>query len=221
MSDPSGRFRTGSYVLSGPLPLQGLPVELDLPCEVSALPPVRAVRGTVILSSIHALRELELFEAYRAQLPEQLAPSILQAVPGTWLPLELARTHYVACQSLHLSPNLEMEVGLRSGKKSIGAMLGTAVRLSRVAGATPWTLIRGGDRVWNRAYDGGAMRIYRVGESEAFVETHKNPLMVELEFCRNSFRGFCLALYGLVSERMSFRVFNVLNDVVQYRVLWK
>jgi hypothetical protein len=166
------------------------------------------------------LRELDLFESYRAQLPAASAKDVLGVTAGAWLPLELAAMHYRACDDLRLTPSQQMEVGLSAGKRAIGTMLGTAMRLSRVAGATPWTLIRGGDRIWNRAYDGGAMRIYRAGESEAIIEAHKNSLMVDLEFCRNSFRGFCLSLYGLVSERMSVRVLSVGSQEVKYRAVW-
>jgi hypothetical protein len=133
----------------------------------------------------------------------------------------VATAHYRACEELRLTPSLQLEVGFRAGKWAIGTMLGTAMRLSRFAGATPWTIIQGADRIWNRAYEGGAMRIFRAGENEALVETHKNPLLTNLEFCRNSYRGFCLALYGLVTERMSCRVLNILPQEVHYRVVWR
>lgn len=202
-------------------PGRSLELVLDLSCSVSSLPQVTAVRGSVILASLHALRQLDLFDSYRACLPEPQAKDVLGVTAGAWLTLDLAHAHYRACDQLQLTPSLQYEVGLCAGRRAIGTMLGTAMRLSRLAGATPWTLIKGGDRIWNRAYEGGGMRIFRGGESDALIEAHKNSLMVELEFCRNSFRGFCVALYGLVSERMSVRVLSVGRDEVRYRAVWK
>lgn len=194
---------------------------LDLPSTLSSVPPVSAVRGTIILASTRALRELELFEQYRIHLLETSATAVLGVTAGEWVSLEVATAHYRACEELQLTPSLQLEVGFRAGKRALGTMLGTAMRLSRFAGATPWTIVQGADRIWNRAYEGGALRIYRAGETEALVEVHKNSLMTNLEFCRNSFRGFCVALYELVSERMSCRVLNVTPQEVQYRVVWR
>lgn len=168
-----------------------------------------------------ALRELHLFEEYRAHLTDSIAPTVLGTTAAIWVPLEIASAHYEACSALNLGPSMQVEVGRLAGKKACGAMLGTAVRLSRFAGATPWTLMKGADRIWNRAYEGGGMRITKLGDTDARVEAHGNPLFTQLLFCRNSFRGFCLALYGLLSEHMTLREIRTNSNQSDFRVFWK
>lgn len=217
-----GARPSGPSATLRPLPaVETLEVALELPADPGILPPVTAVRGTVILSSVQALREADLYDRYLDRIPQRFAAEVLGVIAGGWVPLELAWAHYRACDDLGLAPSVQVEIGRRAGKKATGTMLGTAVKLSRFTGATPWTLMKGGHRIWNRAYDGGGMRIFRVAPTEALVEAHKNPLLNELEFCRNSFRGFCLALYGLVSRRMSMRVVAKIRDGVVYRVVWQ
>jgi hypothetical protein len=204
-----------------PPPSVASPVVLELPRAARELEPVHGVRGTVLLSSMFALRELGLFDDYRKRLADAAASDVLGVMAGAWAPLETAFAHYRACEAIGLNPSTQLEIGKIAGKRACGAMLGTAVRFSRFAGATPWTLMRGGDRIWKRAYDGGGMRILRVGDRDALVETYKNPLLLELAFCRNSFRGFCVALYGLVSDQISMREARVTRDQVDFRATWK
>ena len=194
---------------------------LELPQAPHNLPAVSGVRGTVILSSLYALRALGHFEAYRRLLPENVAVEVLGALPTGWLPIELAAAHYRACEALELAPATQIEVGKVAGKHACGAMLGTAVRLSRFVGATPWTLMMGGDRIWKRAYEGGGLRILRLEERVAQIEVYRNPLFRELGFSRASFCGFCIALYGLVSQDMTFREGRVGPERVEFRVTWR
>ena len=194
---------------------------LELPRPVAQLTPTTAVRGTVILSSLYALRTLGLFDRYREVLGDSAAPQVLGVVPGTWVPLEIGFAHYRACDALRLEVARQVEVGSVSGKRSLGAMLGTAVRLSRFVGSTPWTLLEGGNRIWARAYQGGGLRVLRIDERSAIIEVHKNPMFGELAFSRNSVCGFSVALYGLVSQEMAVREVRVTPDRVDLKATWK
>jgi hypothetical protein len=218
-SKTAGSVRCGAETSVRPAPRESL--VLELPCGLSLLPPVQAVRGTVILCSLLALRELGVFDQYRLHLSKEQVADILGILARAWVPLELASAHYLACDALGLSPTEQMEVGLLAGKRALGTMLGTAMQLSRQDGATPWSLIEGGNRVWKRAFHGGGLRVTRIGEMEALAEVHKNSLVTSIEYCRNSFRGFWMALHGHVMERMSVRVVYVGLSEVHYRIMWR
>ncbi len=221
------RLPTGTFTAISSEPserrarLSDAPVVVALPCRKELVSSVVAVRGTVLLASIHALREQGCFDAYRQHLDKESAAKVLSIVPGEWVAIEESFAHYRACEALQAHPSEQLAVGRCAGAKVIGTMLGTAVRLSNMIGATPWLLLKGADRIWNRAYNGGGIRVLKLGPNDALVEAHANPLLCQLAFCRNSFRGFVLSLYGSLNQQISIREAEVTARCVSFRLVWK
>ena len=154
--------------------------------------PLRAVRSTLIISSIATLRDAGHGALYESALPAKHHPTILQSVAGMWIPLNAAIAHYEACDSLGLSTESIAEIGRDVGTRIQGTLLGTVARMAKGAGISPWTVLPQFPRFWSRAYDGGAVVGYRIGPKEARLEVHKAAL------CES--RYFRLALCGVATS---------------------
>jgi len=162
---------------------------------------VRHARSTILLGSIASLRQAGHYDRYVAALRPEHRDVLLQAVAGTWVPLEAARAHYRACESLDLSPDAEVELGRGVFDRTGDTMFGTAIRLAKVAGATPWTLMPHLQRFWERGFDGGGLRVTRLGPKEARIDLVQCPL-TEGRYFRHAVRGIFGAVLQLFCTRM-------------------
>lgn len=166
-----------------------------IPC-----PPVRHARSTILLGSMASLREAGHFETYVAALEAEHRDPLLQTVAGVWLPVEVARAHYRACEALSLSTEAEFELGRVVFKKTGDTMFGTVIRLAKGAGVTPWTLLPHLNRFWERGYDGGGIRVQKLGPKEARIELVHCSL-ADSRYFRNAVRGLFGAVIQLFCSR--------------------
>lgn len=171
--------------------------------------PVRALRSTVIVSSLNVLRATGNFERYAANLPADARELLVHQVAAAWIPLDLAMIHYAACDALGLTPDQVVANGRAVFDRTSGSLLGTALRMAREVGASPWTVLPHLRRFWDRAYDGGAVRVVKTGPKEARAEAIQ-ARMCESVYYRHALRGllqsvvelFCLKAYVvLLPER--------------------
>src|SRR5262249_6188680 len=141
------------------------------------------------------------FEAYSAALPDEHRATLLGMVAGRWVPAAAAAAHYAACGSLGLSPEEQIRRG-RSGIASVGeSMVGTAIRMARGAGATPWTFFPHVNRMWRRGYDGGGCAVYRVGPKDARLDL-VGFLLCTIPYYRRSFFGWTWQLLQLFAPTL-------------------
>jgi hypothetical protein len=145
-------------------------VILDLPEKFE---PVRHIRSTLLMSSYASVRDAGYEAAYRAALPPTHHRAIFEAVAGTWIPIEVAVAHYLACGTLGLSHDTQLALGRIAGEKIHGTILGTVVRMAKASGVSPWAVISQFQRFWNRAFDGGGILVVKTGPKEAHLEIHK------------------------------------------------
>jgi hypothetical protein len=131
------------------------------------------VRSTLLIASLASITAAGYADAYFAALPAQYHATLRDAVAGVWLPVDVAMAHYTACSALGLPREALARLGRTVGERTQGTLLGTAVRMAREVGATPWTVLPQFQRFWNRAYDGGGIAIYKLGPKEARVEVYK------------------------------------------------
>ncbi len=136
---------------------------------------MRHIRSTLLMSSYGSVRDAGYDEAYRAALPRQHHAAMFEAVAGMWIPIEVAVAHYDACATLGLSHDKQLALGRLAGEKIHNTILGTAVRMAREAGVSPWTVMPHFQRFWSRAFDGGALYVESRGPKEAHLEVHKAP----------------------------------------------
>src|SRR5687768_14087931 len=74
-------------------------------------PVTRHVRGSLIASSLHTLRELGYYDNYLTHLPSRYREPVLFGLASSWLPLEVADAHYQACDDLKLGDTEIVAIG--------------------------------------------------------------------------------------------------------------
>jgi hypothetical protein len=174
------------------------------------LNPVRHVRSTLLMGTMTALKNAGHLEAWCRALPPAHRDVLLRAVAGTWIPADTAMAHYVACDSLGLSADVEAQLGGATFERVRGTLLGTMLRMVNSAGVTPWTLLAQLQRFWDRAYDGAGLQVVRVGPKDAQLELAQCQF-TDTHYHRNALRGvfrellrlFCQQAY--VQERKAHR----------------
>lgn len=164
------------------------------------VPAASAFRSTWLSSSLRALRERRLLDRYLANLPPQYHESVLTTVAGVWLPTEVATAHYRACQELGLSEEDQLAIGEEVGKHAQGTVLGTAVRLARDVGVTPWVIIERFPQVWARVWVGGGVAVYKLGPKDARLEIAGWPC-ASIPYLRTAMRGVTGGLIGLFCKK--------------------
>jgi hypothetical protein len=159
------------------------------------------VRGALLVSSLQALREFGYFESYSANLPAEQREAILFCVANSWLPLELAMTHYGACDAMGLSDNELESVGAAVSQRIMGTFLGTMLRSGRSMGATPspWIPLRQYGRICDRLLEGGHHRVTEVGPKDALVETSGVP-MFRYRYFRTATLGIMRGAAGMFAK---------------------
>jgi hypothetical protein len=176
---------------------------------VRALPaagvsPVTGVRSTLLASSLQAIRERGLVDAYTAALPQRHHDQVLRTLAPVWLPVDAALAHYKAVDSLRLSEEDVLSIGRGVGDRLHGTFLGTLVRGARHAGFTPWSIASKVDRVWSRVFEGGAIGVVKLGPKEGVLSIRGLPLL-SVDYFRVGWRGVLCASVESVAHRCYVR----------------
>ena len=158
--------------------------------------PATMYRSTWLLSSLQTLRERGHGDAYFAALPAARHQPIRELVAGVWIPLSLARAHYVACESLRLGVQEQIALGRSVSDKAQGSMLATVVRMAKASGVTPWTVLPQYGRLYQRGVQGGALAVFKIGPKEARIEVVGCDLF-DIPYFRTAFRGVLQGIAGL------------------------
>lgn len=162
--------------------------------------PMRSVRSTILIASIGVIRDAGKLEAYTKALAPEHRENLLGAIAGTWIPMTGALAHYAACDTLGFSVPVEQTNGGATFKQIGTTLLGTAIRLAREAGVTPWTVFPHLQRFWLRGYDGGGLQLTQTGPKTAELRVVECPLVVSRYF-RNAFRGLSVGLIELFARK--------------------
>jgi hypothetical protein len=200
------------------------PVEEELhpfPSPTAASTLVTEFKSTLLVSSIQSLRERDLFDRYRALLPEAEANAVLSAIVGVWLPLEIATVHYTAVNALGLTYAESARGGTVVGEKIQATLLGTVARLARTTGVTPWTVLAQFQRLFERIFRGGGTRVMKLGPKEARIDIVGLPLAA-IPCFRAGFQGmiksggelFCTRAYVSDMPRLCT------NTTIGFRCAW-
>jgi len=172
--------------------------------------PVRHVRSTLLMATMASLKSEGHFEAYSKAIAPAHRDALLNAVAGTWIPLDPAMAHYLACDALDLSADVEAKLGGATFERVRGTLLGTMLQMTKGVGVTPWTLLAQLQRFWDRAYDGAGIQILRLGPKDAHVDIVQCPF-ADTHYHRNALRGLSRAVLRLfcreayVQERKAHR----------------
>jgi hypothetical protein len=162
--------------------------------------PLRRVRSTVLVASYKMVQAMGRADDYLRALPPDHHATIVGAVAGTWIDVDIALAHYNACEALGLSNEAQVDVGRTVGAQVRGTFAGTVVRLSKEAGITPWSVVPAFPRLWTRGFEGSAVLGWKLGPKECRLDTVGNPL-ADIRYFRNALRGQCMGMLDLFCSR--------------------
>jgi hypothetical protein len=174
-------------------------VILPFPTRREEIAPATLYRSTWLFSSLQTLRERGHFDDYSRRLHVH-RDAILSTLVGVWLPMEVARAHYEACDSLGLSETEQVAMGEAVGARMRGTLLSTVVKMARGAGVTPWTVMPQLDRICRRGANGGGAALFKLGPKEVRVEFVGLELF-DIDYFRHGFRGVLLSVGSLFCEK--------------------
>jgi hypothetical protein len=174
---------------------------VPFPAPAAALGAATAVRSTLIASSLQSLRRRDLFARYQALLAPEHKDAVLSSVAGLWLPMDVGRAHYDACDRLGLSMLEQVEIGGDVSIKIHDTFLGVVIRTAKHAGVTPWVLLARGNQMYSRLFDGGGgIRVVKSAAKEARADVAGLPLLA-IPYFRHAIRGLYQAAVGLFCTR--------------------
>jgi hypothetical protein len=183
------------------------------------LRPVTRTRSTVLLASRTSLVESGHGPRYDAALDLAARRALAEVVPGAWIPLDVARAHYRACDALDLSPNAIAVIGRSTNDKIKGTLSGTFVHVFQEAGGNPWSVLPHWQRFWDRGYDGGVLRVTKLGPKDARVDVVGCSLC-DSHYFRHALRGLSNGFIELFCKRAYATEIGSSLDGVSYRYQW-
>jgi hypothetical protein len=181
-----------------------LEVLLEFP---KPLEPTRAIRSTLITSSLTSLRARGLFERYLAAQTSPHRQTILQCVAGEWLSEEVGAAHYRACDALGLPIEQQIAIGKDVSRRLHETLMNVVVKVARSVGVTPWTLLVKGNVMQSRLYRGGGVRVTRLAQKSAKVELGMQTLL-EIPYYRHALLGVYTAAVELLGSQVTARVLS-------------
>jgi hypothetical protein len=153
-------------------------------------PSVVQIRGSLIVSSLQTLRDLELYERYLACLPQPMHDQVLYVLAASWVPVDIALAHYAACDAMQLSEAELESIGQHVSRRIMGTFLATLMRSARLV-VTPTSVpLRQYPRLWDRLMLGGSCRVGMLGPKEGRIESMGVPMF--------RYRYFRIAYVGLI-----------------------
>lgn len=173
---------------------------IELPRDVSTIPVVKKVRGSLLASSIVTLRKRGLFDRYARNIDPDLLSKIVFVGVSEWVDLSLALAHYAACDALDLPAEEQVENGRWVARAVQSGFVSVVLRLAKETGLTPWSVLDRGQRLLGRVFDGGAPGLTRLGPKEALVEFVQAPFF-RYPYMRNGFVGTLCGVTEIVSRR--------------------
>jgi hypothetical protein len=185
------------------------------------IPPVDAVRGTILALDWRALRTLGLYDRYAAALESGQRDALVNSTAGSWVSVATMLAHYRALDSLGLDDAAMLQVGTAVGDGVHGAFLATLIRLAGSLGVSPWRALEQSYKLWTRSWSGGAIAVLRTGERDAEVSLIACPVCVS-RFFRTSFAGALIAGIAPFGKQPEVHEIAALSapDGVTYRVRW-
>jgi hypothetical protein len=162
------------------------------------------MRSTVMVSGVATLRARGLFDRYVEHLSPEARQAILEAIAGTWLPVQFVLEHFGAIDALGLTNEEAFDIGASSGKRFGTTLWGTLVRLAKTAGADPWLPLRSYERIFPRAVDGGGFVVREHGPKEATIEFLSLPFS-KLRYFRGAACGAHATLIGFFADTVYVR----------------
>ncbi len=181
--------------------------------------PLSRVRSTILLASRTCIHQAGHGSRYDAVLDPAARRALDEAVAGVWLPLDVAKAHYRACDALDLGANAIAAIGRSTNDRVKVTLAGTFIRVFQEAGGTPWSVIPHWQRFWDRAYEGGALRVTKIGPKDARVDVIACALC-ESHYFRHALRGLSNGFIEVFCKRTYATEIACSADGASYRYQW-
>jgi hypothetical protein len=181
--------------------------------------PVTHVRSTLIQSSLKQLKEHGHFDAYERSLPPASRSTILETLGPTWLSIELAVAHYQTCEALQLTAAERLRIGEAVGARMNSTLIGTLARVAKLSGLTPWGFYGQLERLWRRAFQGGAIGLQRLGPNQSSIEV-RGLTLCRYEYFRDGFAGVITSIANLAAADATTIVVEHGPDMLRLRGTW-
>ena len=183
------------------------------------LPPLSGVRSTLLQTSLQALRTQGYLDKYFEKLPVEHHMT-MRSLPGAiWVPIELARAHYRACDAIDIPPSDLFVIGTDVAERIQGTFLGTIVRLAKGSGVTVWTGLSQVKRLTERVFQGAGAAVYKIGPKEARLVFAANELC-GIRYFRSGLRGTLTGSMELFCRKAYVREVTATSSGVTYRASW-
>jgi serine/threonine protein kinase len=160
----------------------------------------RHFRSTWITASQATLRGLGAWDRYEAAIDPQHRAALVAAVAGVWMPMDVARAHYTACDTLGFSESELVEIGRSAMRRANATTLSLVSRMAQGVGVTPWTALAQTPRFRAATLDGGFIGIAKLGPKEARVEYVGYPL-AGIRYNRVTWRGIVIGTVELFCRK--------------------
>jgi hypothetical protein len=181
--------------------------------------PVSKVRSTILLASRSCVVAAGHGTRYDAALAPAARRALDDAVAGVWLPLDVATAHYRACDALDLGPNAIATIGRSTNDRVKKTLAGTFIHVFQEAGGNPWNVIPHWQRFWDRGYEGGALRVTKLGPKDARVDVLACPLC-ESHYFRHALRGLSNGFIEVFCKRAYATEITSSADGASFRYQW-
>jgi hypothetical protein len=178
-------------------------------------------RSTWLTASQAALRERGFGARYESLLDPRDKDQILTCVPGKWLPMEVARSHYLACERLDLPLDDLLAIGRDATRRANATSFAFIARIAQGSGVTPWTVLSHASRLWSVTCQGGALGVARVGPKDARLHIAGFPLAA-IRYNRVTMRGIALGSVELFCRKAIAHEIAPMGDAttVVIRLSW-
>jgi hypothetical protein len=178
-------------------------------------------KSTWLTASIDGLKARGHYARYAELLAARHRETILHAIAGVWLPMEVAQAHYAACDALLLTQAEQVAMGREVLSRLRKTIFSLAFRAARDIGVTPWTLLKLLPAQFDREVRGGACGVFRVGPKDARIELIGFPLSSS-PYTRAGLRGLAHGLCEPLCSKVYTQELRELCSAttIAYRVAW-
>jgi hypothetical protein len=183
-------------------------------------PSVVQVRGSLIVSSLAALRANNMYDRYFACLPADQHERVLYVVAASWLPVDVALAHYKACDSMQLTEAELDTMGRNVSARIMGTFLGTLLRTAHKFAAPTSIPLKQYPRLWDRLLMGGGCTVSMLGSNAARIESRGVP-MFRYRYFRVAYAALIRGAGSMFRENLNARIRNANDDSLTIDLSWK
>ncbi|MDB4990576.1 MAG: hypothetical protein JWN04_5754 [Myxococcaceae bacterium] len=163
-------------------------------------PTATHIRGTMLVSSLENLRELGLYERYSALLSTEHREAITYCIAASWVPMGIALAHYQTVEEMGLDDSQRTRLAELMADRVAATFLSAVLRATRSAGIASFVpALKHNNRLYDRMYQGGGVRVIQTGPKDIVWETLGVPL-VQCRYWRTAFASYLGAIVRMFTK---------------------